>query len=96
MADFIVVKALSSYNTILGRPTLNSLKAMMSIYHLKMKFPNAMGVEEVRGEQVLARECYMQELKSAEGGIHVVEVLDIDHILPLPPEYATSEEMVKD
>ncbi|XP_018846012.1 uncharacterized protein LOC109009834 [Juglans regia] len=68
MADFIVVKALSSYNIILGRPTLNSLKAVMSTYHLKMKFSNPMGVREVRGKQMLAQDFYVQELKLQGAG----------------------------
>ncbi|XP_041018023.1 uncharacterized protein LOC121260261 [Juglans microcarpa x Juglans regia] len=37
LIDFLVVKASSLYNAILGHPTLNSLSAMTSTYHLKMK-----------------------------------------------------------
>ncbi|XP_035538468.1 uncharacterized protein LOC118343795 [Juglans regia] len=66
MTDFLVVKAPSSYNAILGRPTLNDLKIVTPIYHLKMKFQTETGIDEVRGEQLLARKCYVQELK-AEG-----------------------------
>lgn len=57
MANFLVVKAPCSYNKILGHPTLNSLKAVASTYHLKMKFPTNLGVGEIRGKQVLVREC---------------------------------------
>lgn len=39
MVDFLVVKAPSSYKAILGCPTLNNLRVVMSTYHLKMKFP---------------------------------------------------------
>ena len=31
---------------------------MVSTYHLKLKFPTSQGVEEVRGDQALARHCY--------------------------------------
>lgn len=64
MTNFLVVKATSSYDAILGRPMLNSLRTMTLTYYLKMKFPMEKGVGEVRGEQVLARECYVQELKT--------------------------------
>ena len=47
---FIVVDCLSTYNTILGRPTLNSWKAVTSTYHLMIKFPTKYGVGEVRGD----------------------------------------------
>ncbi|XP_040987650.1 uncharacterized protein LOC121235367 [Juglans microcarpa x Juglans regia] len=59
MTDFLVVKALSSYNAILGRPTINNLKVVTSTYHLKMKFSTKAGVDEIQGEQILARECYV-------------------------------------
>jgi len=37
--NFLVVDSPSSYNVIIGRPTLNSWKATMSTYYLKVKFP---------------------------------------------------------
>lgn len=40
----MVVKASSSYNAILGRPTLNSLRAVTSTYYLKMKFSTEAGL----------------------------------------------------
>ena len=56
--DFLVVDCPSSYNVIIGRPTLNRWKAATSTYCLKVKFPIDNGVGEVRGDQILARECY--------------------------------------
>ena len=56
--DFLVVDCLSSYNVIIGRPTLNRWKATTSTYYLKVKFPTDNGVGEVRGDQILAKECY--------------------------------------
>ncbi|XP_074561116.1 uncharacterized protein LOC141817345, partial [Curcuma longa] len=37
--SFIIVDAPSSYNIILGRPTLSAFSAVVSTYHQKMKFP---------------------------------------------------------
>ena len=48
-----------AYNTIIGRPTLNSWKAVTSIYHLMIKFPTNYGVGELRENQMAACECYV-------------------------------------
>ncbi|XP_018814717.1 uncharacterized protein LOC108986527 [Juglans regia] len=64
MVDLLVVKAPSSYNVILGRPSLNQMKVVTSTYHLKVKFPTACGVGEMRGEQQAARDGYTREMKS--------------------------------
>ena len=37
--NFFMVDCLSSYNAIIGRPTLNSWKVVTSTYHLSVKFP---------------------------------------------------------
>ena len=60
---FLVVDCSSAYNAILGRPTLNSWKAVTSTYHLMIKFPTKYGVGEVLGDQVAACECYITMLK---------------------------------
>ena len=64
--DFLVVDCPSSYNVIIGRPTLNRWKATTSTYCLKVKFPTNNGVGEVRGGQILARECYQAVLATRE------------------------------
>ena len=38
-ARFLVVDALSAYNMLLGRPSLNAIKAIPSAYHMMIKFP---------------------------------------------------------
>ncbi|XP_023906064.1 uncharacterized protein LOC112017838 [Quercus suber] len=60
---FLVVNCSFAYNAILGRPTLNSWKAVTSTYHLMIKFPTEYGVGEERGDQVAARKCYIAMLK---------------------------------
>ena len=64
--DFLAIDCSSSYNVIIGRPTLNHWKAVMSTYCLKVKFPIKNGVREVKGDQVLARECYQAVLAIKE------------------------------
>ena len=39
MVDFLLVDQPSTYNAIIGRPILNALRAVVSTYHLAMKFP---------------------------------------------------------
>lgn len=48
-------------------------QAVISTYHMKMKFPVGDLVGEVRGEQYNARKCYCEALK-LQGRIDVVEV----------------------
>ncbi|XP_027108962.1 uncharacterized protein [Coffea arabica] len=45
--NFVVVKADSPYNLLLGRPTLNALWAVYYTYHLRFKFPTSAGVAEI-------------------------------------------------
>ena len=54
-----MVDCLSAYNAILGRPTLNSWKAVTLTYHVMIKFPTDYGVGELCGSQMAARECYV-------------------------------------
>ena len=60
--NFLVVDCSSSYNAIIGRPILNSWKAVTSTYHLSIKFPTEHEVGQVEGDQLAARECYLAML----------------------------------
>ena len=64
--NFLVVDCSSSYNAIIGRPTLNNWKAVTSTYHLSVKFPTEYGVGEVQGDQLAVRECYLAMLAMDE------------------------------
>ena len=63
----------SSYNVIIGRPTLNRWKAATSTYCLKLKFSMENGVSEVKGDQVLAKECYQAILAANENHTWMIE-----------------------
>ena len=60
--NFLMVDCSSFYNAIIGRPTLNSWKAVTSTYHLSVKFPTEYGVGQVQGDQLAAKECYLAML----------------------------------
>ncbi|KAH7864176.1 hypothetical protein Vadar_026630 [Vaccinium darrowii] len=49
MVDFLVVNSLAAYNLIIERPLLNQIGAVVSTYHLKMKFPVGEAIAEVKG-----------------------------------------------
>ena len=72
---FLVVDYSSAYNAILGRPTLNSWKAVTSTYHLMIKFPTDYSIGELQGNQVAARECYvaMMEMDDHLQSINIEE-----------------------
>ncbi|XP_027156081.1 uncharacterized protein LOC113756723 [Coffea eugenioides] len=63
--SFAVVKADSPYNMLIGRPTLNALRAVYSTYHLSFKFPTSAGVAEVSSDVGAARECYLATIQAA-------------------------------
>ena len=60
---FLIVEAPSAYNMLLGRPSLNAIRAVPSAYHMVIKFPTENGVGMVRGNQRIARECYSTSMK---------------------------------
>ena len=70
--DFLIVDSPSTYNIILGRLAFNRLRAVTSTYYLKVKFPIAYGVGEIRGDQALTRECYQVALASRENHTWVI------------------------
>uniref|UniRef100_A0A2N9FPR8 Integrase catalytic domain-containing protein n=1 Tax=Fagus sylvatica TaxID=28930 RepID=A0A2N9FPR8_FAGSY len=79
-----------AYNAIIGRPTLNRLRAVTSTYHLLLKFPTEHGIGEVRGDQVAARECYLASLGS--GGQNQTMSIEEQKVLVKPSgELATIE-----
>ena len=60
--EFLVVDCPTAYNVIIGRPTLNKLRAVTSTYHLLVRFPKEHGIGELKGDQATARECYFASL----------------------------------
>ena len=84
-ARFLVVDVPSAYNMLLGRPSLNAIKAIPSAYHLMIKFPTIRGVGMVRGDQRVARECYSASMKQkAIDNIYLDELEMRDEVLTQP------------
>ena len=82
---FLIVDAPSAYNMLLGRPSLNAIKAIPSAYHMMIKFPTISGVGMVRGDQRVARECYSASMKQkAVYNIYLDELEMRDEVLTRP------------
>ncbi|GKU98082.1 hypothetical protein SLEP1_g11132 [Rubroshorea leprosula] len=65
---FLVVKMASSFNIVIGRPTLTEIRAVVSQSHLCMKFPTLMGIATLRGNQEVARHCYITSVTQPTKG----------------------------
>ncbi|KAL0454980.1 UNVERIFIED_CONTAM: hypothetical protein Slati_0837200 [Sesamum latifolium] len=63
MVQFFVVDDPFAYDVVLGRLGLNMFQAVVSTYHLKIKFPTKGGIGEVRCDQREARQCYNLSIK---------------------------------
>lgn len=60
---FIVVDALTLYNVILGCSTLNPNRIYHCIYHQLIEFTTHNENGKVRGNQLIARSCYVHFLR---------------------------------
>ena len=84
-ARFLIVDAPSAYNMLLGRPSLNAIKAIPSAYHMIIKFPTMHGIGMVRGDQRVARECYTASMKQkAVDNVNTDELDMCDEVLTRP------------
>ncbi|KAL0402351.1 UNVERIFIED_CONTAM: hypothetical protein Slati_4265000 [Sesamum latifolium] len=63
LLKFLVVDIPSAYNVILGRPTLNAFRAIISTYHMKIKFPVVGGVGKAQADTLQAHKCYVEAIK---------------------------------
>jgi len=75
--DFIVVDAYSPYTAIVARPWLHALGAVSSTLHQKIKYPSGDKIEEISGDQTMARQCMLAAIRhepEAESGAQKEEL----------------------
>ena len=92
---FLIVDAPFAYNMLLGRPSLNAIKAIPSAYHMMIKFPTTGGVGMVRGDQRVARECYSASMKQKAVDNIYLDELDMCDEVNTRPEPSEEPEPVQ-
>ena len=61
--DFIVVDAYSPYTAIVAKPWLHTLGAVSSTLNQKIKYPSGGKIEEILGDQTMARQCMVAAIR---------------------------------
>jgi len=55
ITEFCILDVQSPYNAILGRPWIHIMRAVSSTHHQLLKYPTPSGMDNKRGDQVMAR-----------------------------------------
>ncbi|XP_074559865.1 uncharacterized protein LOC141815896 [Curcuma longa] len=93
---FTIVDASSSYNVILGRPTLGAFFAVVSTYHQKIKFSVGDLVGEARGNQLTARRCYEDSVRTEARKTRRTQGAEVHAVQEAPnPRAATEKELLQ-
>ena len=88
---YLVVNAPSAYNILLGRPTLNRLRAVSSTRNMKMKLPDLGGkVITIKSDQKEDKRCYEKSLKTKRGVFMVTTRAPSKEVVA-PPEIVRAE-----
>ena len=67
IVHFVLVDCPSVYNVIIGRPTLNAIWAIISTYHLLVKFPTIGGIGILQRQQAESHDLYEEASKPSNG-----------------------------
>ncbi|XP_050386257.1 uncharacterized protein LOC126802648 [Argentina anserina] len=73
-AEFIIVDAYSSYNGIIGRPTLNRMRTFIAGHMMLIKFPTPHGTGQVRGSQSVAKDCQTRAIRQTRNRHEILAV----------------------
>ncbi|KAF8088723.1 hypothetical protein N665_0532s0082 [Sinapis alba] len=63
VVEFLIIDCPASYNAIVGTPWLNSMQAILSTYHMFLKFPTPRRTETIWGDRRILQICFVAELK---------------------------------
>ncbi|KAL0417083.1 UNVERIFIED_CONTAM: hypothetical protein Slati_3540200 [Sesamum latifolium] len=66
LLKFLVGDVPSAYNRILVRPMHNIFQAVISTYHMKIKFPTPGEVGEVQGDSLQSKRCYVDTVRKGQ------------------------------
>ena len=81
--DFIVVDTYFPYTAIVARPWLHTLGAVSSTLHQKVKYPSQGQIEEILGDQAMARQCMIAAIRyKPEAELLAHEEKDLQQLKP--------------
>nr|GEU64200.1 reverse transcriptase domain-containing protein [Tanacetum cinerariifolium] len=83
--NFMIVKSLSPYNGIIGRPGLKAIKAVPSTVHGMLKFPTKEGVVTIRSSLLVPAECASVDTSSVIPGEKKAQPANLT--VPLHPNF---------
>lgn len=66
LVNYYIIDIASSYNVIIGRPTLFFFGAIISAPHMKVKFPTAMGPGSLVSDIQASKMCYSASISLAQ------------------------------
>ncbi|XP_022846237.1 uncharacterized protein LOC111368977 [Olea europaea var. sylvestris] len=90
---FHVVHASMAYSAIIGRPLLNKIRAIVSTFHLVMKFPISDGIGIVRGDQKVARQCYVTCVRGMSTDVMQISTPELE--LENQQKFVPGEELIE-
>lgn len=74
MTKLLVVDVLGAFNSIIGHPFIHDVQGIVSTYHLTMLYVTNSGMTtKLRGNQEIAKSCYLTTLKQMARRILVEE-----------------------
>ncbi|XP_074565166.1 uncharacterized protein LOC141821717 [Curcuma longa] len=88
---FTIVDVPSSYNVILGRPTLSVFSTAVSTYHQMIKFPVGDLVGEARGNQMTARRCYVDAVRTEARKARQIQGAEVHSVQEVPNPHTSAE-----
>ncbi|XP_025618967.1 uncharacterized protein [Arachis hypogaea] len=95
--QYLIVDCPSPYNIILGRPALNMFRAVVSTYHLCVKFQAQDNkIATIHSDRQQARQCYNASLKRSDvshkqGEVHSINGSEILSLAELDPREDAQE-----
>nr|GFC33465.1 reverse transcriptase domain-containing protein [Tanacetum cinerariifolium] len=88
----MIVKSLSPYNGIIGRPRLKAIQAVPSTVHGMLKFPTEEGVVTIRSSLLVPAECASVDTSSVIPGEKKAHPANLT--VPLHPNFPDQEVVV--
>nr|GFB58704.1 reverse transcriptase domain-containing protein [Tanacetum cinerariifolium] len=90
--NFMIVKLLSPYNGIIGRPRLKAIQAVPSTVHGMLKFPTKEGIVIIRSSLLIPAECASVDTSSVTPGEKKAHPANLT--VPLHPIFPDQEVVV--